>query len=121
MLIFKISIKHVTGGKIIKIIKDKFLLNEYGNLSEYDNDLCQLELVSAMEDHFPNHPKTSFDDTFPSYRILLPKSLRNKALHELFEYNMFRYLGNSRIDGYPLFTIDLAAKRDLILEQLLGI
>lgn len=101
--------------KIVDKIKNKFSIGESGDIHEFNKNLCDMSLVSVIEDHFPGFKSSTINNTDHN---IISKMFSNKTMFELTEYNLFTYLGNSRIDGNPVFLVDYSSHRNYLLEQL---
>ena len=107
----------IKGYDIIEKLRKKFEIGESGNISEFNENLCQMSLISVLEDHIPGQSGYKIEhNDYDS--ILLRENFGNISLFDLSKYNLFTYLGNSRIDGYPMFSVSYANHRNYILEQL---
>ena len=91
------------------------------NLSEYNDDYFILDGVSTMEDatNYYGVPRSSLALKIKMSGVTM---FENKTILELKDYNIFKYLGNSRIDGHPIFLIDddtcISYRRDLLIKEL---
>ncbi len=104
----------VNSTEIMKFLDNK-KVGDITNISYYDPNLFSISLVKSPSDH--GYFNTWVNDT-PSTIDLFP----NKSIVDLKDFNIFKYIGNSRIDGYPMFLIDdntiKSFRRDYIISEL---
>ena len=100
---------------IVKSITSQVIGN-ITNISEYNEDYFILNLISDINDHLISYIKCDISN-IPTLVIF-----GNKTIIELKDFNIFKYLGNSRIDGYPIFLVDdntcKSYRRDYIIKEL---
>ncbi len=104
----------INSTEIMKFLDNK-KVGDITNISYYDPNLFSISLVKSPSDHGYFNPWVN--DT-PSTIDLFP----NKSIVDLKDFNIFKYIGNSRIDGYPMFLIDdntiKSFRRDYIISEL---
>lgn len=105
MPIIKISAKSFTD---INLLKKRLKLNQMTHLADCDPNLFQFYLINVIEDHIPSISGNKIDNDVPS-----PYNKMN-LLIELRCYEIFEYIGDSRIDGDPVFYYN----KDTILTYL---
>jgi hypothetical protein len=111
-IILKLSPKFSTEPEnfiLLEKIKQKLVLNQISDLSEFNHDL-QFELISESGDH------SNYKHESPNCYI--PKIFEKNNIFDLVNYSVFKYIGNSRIDGNPMFVLDFSGHRNKIIEDL---
>lgn len=81
-------------------VRERVKTGEITDLHECSNDLFNYEIVSAMEDHIP------FLSPFlhlPKEKLSFPPPFCDMSIWDLKDYKVFKFIGNSRIDGNPIF------------------
>ena len=114
--IIKIGFKSDKGIDIVDKLKNKFKIGDIGDISEFNKDLCNMYLISVLEDHL------EYAGEIDDYLLNIPKNFENISLLDSSIYNLFTYFGNSKIDDCPIFSVSyttwLVNNRNFILEQL---
>jgi len=120
-IIFKINrlSLDVNSTEVMKLLDNKNV-GEVSNISGYDPDLFSIHLVNTVSDHIYQY---SLDEKHLSSRMDLFRDIfPNKSIVDLKDFNIFKYIGNSRIDGYPIFLISddtiKSSRRDYIISEL---
>lgn len=117
-MIFKITCKYNTNyynnyNSLISSILNDVKIGDIINIKDYNDDFLEIQEIRDFNDYL--YGITDDIENISINEVLY--ILKMNSFSDLKYFNIFKYIGKSRIDGYHLFSIDESSLKPFLRDS----